>query len=160
MMHPRAHGARVQRAAVLLGLVCLLAGCVEGEPQFFEDKSAEVRSLHVNAYAAEEGGEAGREGRVEVSGIGPDGQERAFHGTVGLVLEEQDNSRPEHTYSFLKAWSVEVEAADFAHPDVPVYVHVVEARHLEAGKTFRVTANATIDGRLVTGPPALFYWSP
>lgn len=144
-----------------LVLALLLAGCVEGEPKFFPDESAKVRSIHVNAYAEEVRGGGAPEGKVEISGTGPDGAEKAFQGTVRIQLEVRDASQAEHTYSRVKEWTVEVAPEDFASPTVPFFVFVIDSSEFPRHESYRVSASATIGGRAVPSDGKLvpFEWS-
>lgn len=145
----------MREAALLVVALFLAAGCVEGEPRYFEDESTSVASLRVNAYTEPET----RVAKIEVRGLDAQGNERAFTGTITLKVEAQDRSRVEHTYRPLEAWTVEVDADDFASPTVPMYVHEVEPETLGGNGTFRVWGNATIDGRELVAEPALFDWT-
>jgi hypothetical protein len=139
----------------MLALVAFaLAGCIEGEPIFFEDRSVDVVAVRVNAWA--DGGQ--RVAKAEVYGLASDGANRAFSGTLRIVLEAQDDTSGVPVYTFLQEWEVRPRAEDFATPTVPFYTHLIQAAHLPQPGTYRVSAEAHIQGRNVTGEPALFYW--
>jgi hypothetical protein len=138
--------------------MALLPGCfLQGEERSFPDKSAEVQRMHVNAYAAVEG--APRTATVESSGLGPDGQERAFAGTLRIRLELQHNGTTEPTYTPVKEWSFEVTSEDFSTPTVPFHRFTIPADAFPQDGTYRVKAGARIGGRDVPEGSALFAYS-
>lgn len=141
--------------AASLVLAPFAAGCLlEGEEKHFPDESGEVRRMHVNAYAAVEG--APRTAMVESSGLGEDGQERAFKGTLRIRLELQHNGTGEPTYAPVKEWTLEVDADDFASPTVPHHRFVIPAETFPQDGTYRVKVGARIGDRDVPEASALF----
>lgn len=145
---------RAPRMLVVLLLATLPVGCVEGEPRFFDDESELVTHLRVNAYSDAEAGVA----KVEVHGLDDEEANHAFRGTITVKLEAQDRSREPHTYQPVGEWTAEVGPDDFSTPTVPFYTMVLEPETFPQAGTYRVWANATIDGRPVMGEPALFEW--
>lgn len=146
------------RALVPLLVLALLSGCfLKGEERSFPDKSDEVRRMHVNAYAAVEG--APRTATVESSGLGPDGQERAFHGTLRIRLELQHNGTTEPTYTPVKEWTLEVDADDFSTPTVPFHRFTIPADAFPQDGTYRVKVGARIGDRDVPEGSALFAYA-
>lgn len=140
------------RGLLSIVLVLFIVGCVEGEPRFFEDESAKVERLRVNAFWTTDDPGA----TVEVHGHGPDGQTHAFTGTVRLALEAQDRTTEPHTYRPVKEWTVEVDADDFSTPTIPFFTYRIPPADLPGAGTYRVWANASIGERAVVGEPALF----
>lgn len=134
-----------------------LAGCLlEGEERHFPDQSGEVVRMHVNAYAATEG--APRTATVESSGLGADGEERAFLGTLRIRLERQHNGTTEPTYEPLREWVIEVDAMDFSSPTVPFHRFTIPATDFPADGTYRVKVGARIGDRDIPESFALFYY--
>ena len=143
---------------VLLACLALLPGCfLQGEERSFPDQSADVQRMHVNAYAAVEG--APRTATVESSGLGADGQERAFKGTLRIRLELQRDGATEPTYHPVKEWTVEVDADDFSTPTVPFHRFTIPADAFPEDATYRVKVGARIGGRDVPEGSALFAYS-
>ena len=146
---------RPVRALVPLALLALLPGCfLEGEERSFPDESAKVQRMHVNAYAAVEG--APRTATVESSGIGADGQEHAFSGTLRIRLELQRNGTTEPTYEPVEEWTLEVDADDFSTPTVPFHRFTIPAEAFPEDGTYRVKVGARIGERDVPEGSALF----
>lgn len=139
----------------LVVALALAAGCVAGEPRYFDDQTEDVRSLRVNAYQDVENGVA----VIEVRALGADGLERAFKGDLRLGLDRQDRSSEPHRFVAYKAWRDGVTADDFASPTVPTYILRVAAKDMLHVTTYRAWANATVGGQTLTADPALFDWS-
>lgn len=139
-------------------LAASAAGCfLEGEERSFPDESDEVVRMHVNAYAAVEG--APRTATVESSGLGEDGQERAFHGTLRIRLELQRNGTTEPTYAPVEEWAFGVDADDFGTPTVPFHRFIIPADAFTEDGTYRVKVGARIGGRDVPEGSALFAYA-
>lgn len=158
-MRPSPISATVVPATVLLPLLLAvpLAGCLlEGEERHFPDLSGEVVRMHVNAYAATEG--APRTATIESSGLGADGEERAFRGTLRIRLERQHNGTTEPTYEPVREWVVEVDAMDFSSPSVPFHRHSIPAETFPTDGTYRVKVGARIGDRDIPEASALFYY--
>ncbi|HEX2021991.1 MAG TPA: hypothetical protein VHH36_04715 [Candidatus Thermoplasmatota archaeon] len=135
-----------------------LAGCLQGEPKYFPDESRSVVALHVNGYQSKDGD--ARTARIEVTGLGADKEERAFAGRIVITLERQDPAEGGAvTYAPPVSRAFDVTADDFASPTVPVFVATLPASGFEEGHTYRVGATATIGGRALEAPTALFYWA-
>lgn len=144
-------------AALMLALVTAgTSGCVEGEPRFFEDESAQVTRIKVNAFAAEDSDVA----RVEIRGLDAQGTHYAFTGQVNVTIEAQDRSTAEHTYSLVYRGVANLTPDMFSTPTVPYATLDVPATALPGAGTYRVWGNATIGERTVVGEPALFEWVP
>ena len=146
------------RALTLVAAAALLAGCfLQGEERSFPDESGKVQRMHVNAYAAVEG--APRTATVESSGLGADGQEHAFAGTLRIRLELQRDGTTDPTYHPVKEWTVEVDADDFSTPTVPFHRFLIPADAFPEDGTYRVKTGARIGGRDVPEGSALFAYS-
>lgn len=146
-------GPRLGLAVVVV--IAFAVGCVAGEPRYFDDRTAEVRTLRVNAYQDVEKDEA----VIEVRGLGADGVERAFQGSLRLGLDRQDRSTEPHEYVTYKSWRDDVDADDFSSPNVPTYVLRVPAEDMARATTYRAWASATLGDAVLTADPALFDWT-
>jgi hypothetical protein len=154
-----AEGTRgIVRGPLALLAVAMLAGCL-GSDKIFPDESGQVRSLHVNAYA-EVGAAAPRPAIVEVSGFGPDGQERAFRGHVRVTIEKALHPEADVEYERVKEYDADVTAPDFSSRTVPYWKLVVPAADLPAEATYRASATAAIPGHAAPlSASALFAYS-
>ncbi len=131
--------------ALALALACaVVPGCL-GSDKTFPDESAQVRSLHVNAYALV-GAPPPRPAIVEVSGLGPDGQERAFHGHVHVLLEKALHPETDVRYERVKEYDADLSAHDFSSATVPYWKLTLPASDLPDEASYRATATAAIDG--------------
>jgi hypothetical protein len=124
--------------------LALFGGCLGGD-HTFPDESDQVRSLHVNPYEAT-GGAAPRPAFVEVSGLGPDKQERAFAGHVRVTIEEALHPEANVEYRFLKAYDADVTAGDFSSPTVAFWKLTIPSSDLPDVASYRASATATIRG--------------
>lgn len=149
------------RAVPVLALllsIALVPGCfLKGEERSFPDESGKVQRMHANAYAAVEG--APRAATVESSGLGPDGQERAFTGTLRIRLELQHNGTSAPTYTPVKEWTFGVTSEDFSTPTVPFHRFTIPAEAFPQDGTYRVKVGARIGTRDVPEGSALFAYS-
>ena len=147
-----------QSVPLLAACLALLPGCfLEGEERSFPDESDLVQRMHVNAYAAVEG--APRTATVESSGLGADGHEHAFAGTLRIRLEIQRNGTTDPSYHPVKEWTVEVDADDFSTPSVPFHRFTIPADAFPEDGTYRVKVGARIKGKDVPEGSALFSYS-
>lgn len=146
-----------RKVPVALVLLAALSGCL-GVDRTFPDETDQVVALHVNAYTSTTEGEP-RDGIVEVSGLGADGQERAFKAELRLALQLQIYDEPEPQYRRVREWTVPVDALDFSSPDVPFYRFVIAERDFPETGTYQATAVTTLgpDRRLEAS--ALFHHS-
>ena len=142
-------------AAALLAALAATAGCF-GSDRTFPDETAQVVRLHVNAYA-ETDPDPPTDVVVEVSGLGADGEERAFEGELRFVLEKQDYDEPEPRYAKVGEWTVPVHAPDFSSPTVAYYEHRIAEEDVPEGGTYRVTAYAKLASGAEVSASALFH---
>ena len=145
------------RLAVVLALAfVLVAGCL-GTDKTFPDESDQVRALHVNAYE-QRSGASPRPAIAEISGLGSDQQERAFHGHVRVLLEKALHPEANVQYERAKEYDQDVTSSDFASPTVAYWSFVIPAGDMPGAGSYRVTATATILGRDY-GASALFSYT-
>lgn len=143
------------RAALPLAAIILAAGCL-GVDRTFPDETEQVVRLHVNAYTSTDPADRAA-GMVEVSGLGEDGEERAFQADLRVALQLQLYDEPEPDYRRVREWNVKVDAPDFASPDVPFYRFVIAEGEFPETGTYQATAVAELsDGRRLDAS-ALFH---
>ena len=142
------------RGALLVAALSLLAGCL-GVERTFPDETDQVVRLHVNAYTSTTAGQP-RDGIVEVSGLGADGEERAFKADLRVALQLQIYDEPDPEYRRVREWDVGVDAPDFASPDVPYYRFVIAEREFPETGTYQATVIATLHGERMDAS-ALFH---
>lgn len=142
------------RAFALLAVLVTSAGCL-GSDRTFPDESAEVMRLHVNAYA-ETDREPPTRGIVEVSGLGVDGDKRAFEGEllIALALQHRDDDGPR--YEVLRTWTLKVHAPDFSSPKEALYRHVIEEDEFPSQGTYQASVRASLSTGATVEGSALF----
>ena len=155
LKRPAAAPLRVSRAWVPLLALLLAAGCF-GSDRTFPDETDQVVRLHVNAYA-ETDPDPPTDVVVEVSGLGADGEERAFEADLTFLLERQDYDEPEPRYAKVGEWSRHVDAPDFASPTVAYFDFRIPEADVPSGGTYRVSVTAKLASGKEVGASALFH---
>lgn len=145
------------RAFALLAVLATASGCF-GSDRTFPDESADVVRLHVNAYA-ETDREPPTRGIVEVSGLGADGDKRAFEGELRITLSRQHGDDAGPRYEDLREWTLTVHAPDFSSPKEALYRHVIEEDEFPSPATYQasvrasLTTGATVEGNALFSHP-------
>lgn len=142
------------RAVALLAVLATATGCF-GSDRTFPDESAEVMRLYVNAYA-ETDREPPTRGIVEVSGLGVDGEKRAFEGDLVITLAQQHLSDDGPQYEVLRTWTLAVHAPDFSSPKDALYRHVVDEDEFPAQGTYEARVRASLSTGAAVAGSALF----
>ncbi|MFA5861033.1 MAG: hypothetical protein WDA16_05000 [Candidatus Thermoplasmatota archaeon] len=143
---------RVGPAIVLSAL--LLAGCLGGE-RTFPDESDQVQKLRVNAYALP-GAPSPRPAIIEITGLGSDGQERAFRGHLSIVLDARpDGSQADAAR--VRTWELDVFPTQFASTTVAMYKITVDPGNIPADGNYSASATASIQGNVFNASASFAY---
>lgn len=137
----------MRRSPLLLAAALLLvAGCL-GAERTFPDESVSTTGLRVNAYT-DVHSPAPHSAIFEVSGVGDDGEPRAFRGEVVLTLALQEGGETSPpTYRTVKEWRLSLGPQDFASGGIPYYKHVVSASDVPEEGTYRAGVAGQVAGR-------------
>lgn len=148
MKHAPAPPLAMRREPLLLAALALLllAGCL-GAERTFPDESVSTTGLRVNAYTDVHSA-APHSAIVELSGVGDDGEPRAFHADVRLTLALQEGGQTAPpTYRTVKEWRLALGPQDFASGTIPYYKLVVRASDFPEEGTYRARAEGQVGGR-------------
>lgn len=136
----------MRQALAWVTTALVLAGCL-GSDKTFPDETSAVTQIHLNAYQ-EPNGSRDRPAILEVRGIGADGQEVAFLGTLAFQIDEQKlGADGSATYLPVKSWSADVAPKDFSSPTVAYYRTTLAPSDLPDNATYRATVTATLGAR-------------
>jgi hypothetical protein len=155
-MHAATGDDAMRRLLPALAALLLAAGCL-GVDRTFPDESTETTALRVNAYTDVQS-RSPHSALIELSGVGEDGEPRAFSGDVviALALQEGGDSGPP-TYRTVKEWRVSLTPGEFASGSIPYYKHEAPAGDFPEEGTYRASATASVAGRDLTASALFAY---